>query len=247
VPRDLGNRDEPALPPREPRPFDPPPRFRDGNTAPAQPLEEVGAPSTPRVVAIAPILRRQRRTRAGLVLAVIVILGAGATVAVMRDGRASRQPAALVPIHPIEETKSRVAPSSSSGVIARGPDAPFVVAGARFTVSASAHQPWATFTKRSRPRTGSRWLLVTVKVGNLTRAGFDPRVLHYRVIDAGGTNYFPNLAYGTGADVHRPARPVPVNKVVQAELAFQVPTGAARLRLAFDPTGRHERVVVALS
>ncbi len=118
--------------------------------------------------------------------------------------------------------------------------------GARFAVFVEPKQAWTTFVRRVPPARGSRWVLVSVVVRNLTRVGFDPRVLHYRLTATGGAAYFPDLARGTGPAVRQAPHPLAVGALTQAELAFQVPNAAAGLQLAFDPTGKHERVVVAL-
>jgi hypothetical protein len=150
-------------------------------------------------------------------------------------------------IHPFAHTSTTIATSLRTAVLARAAGTPFVLAGARFDVSVGGRAPWTAFAATASAGRGNRWELVAVEVENLTRKSFDPRVLHYRLIAAAGeTMYFPALQYGTGPDVARPANPLALGGIAEVELGFAVPSAASGLELAFDPTGMHRRVVVAL-
>jgi hypothetical protein len=194
-------------------------------------------------------------------VAVIVVL-AVAGVAVVLSGVLKHGSTPSGPIRPLEKTTSggsgqttsggsekTTTAASSSGtprVVVGSLKVPFVVDGARFAVFVNARQAWTKFTDTVSAGPGRQWVLVTVRVRNITRLGFDPRVLHYRLLAADGVDYFPNLAYGTGPALHLPPNPLTGGQLVQAELAFDVPTSAPGLELAFDPTGGHERVEVPL-
>jgi hypothetical protein len=190
--------------------------------------------------------RSRRRSAVIVVLAVAAVLGA-AVAAVVVTGLTSKGQSSPTLIHPLQASTTGVSPPGGppAARLHRTKHA-FIVGGVRFAVFADPNQAWTTFVRRVPPAQGSRWVLVTLVVRNLSRVGFDPRVLHYRLIAAGGPAYFPDLGRGTGPDVRRAPHPLAVGALTQAQLAFQVPNAAAGLQLAFDPTGRHERVVVAL-
>ena len=188
----------------------------------------------------APAPRRSR----SLVLVLSLILGAvgaaelsnarmfkaSATSSVKARGEATA---------PITETKS------DPPVLMRRARSPFILTGVRFDVVVNAQEAWTAFARFVSPGFGKQWELVTVESRNLTRKDFDPRRLNYRLVGAGDVNYFPNLAYGTA---HRSGRahPLAAGAQTRIDLAFAVPASATRLQLAFDPTGRPERVLVSL-
>jgi hypothetical protein len=233
-----------------------PPGFRDRGGESQTPAPPVAPPKERAArgpAARGGLLGRPRPRPAILTAAALAILAAGAAVAWLTGLTSSGKPATRSGlISPLEETTTNGTTTNGgsaspvSPVINRQTNTPFVLAGARFVVSANATQPWTDFKRTVHPGPGRRWLLVGMQVRNISRAGFDPRVLHYRVTTRSGVTYFPNVRYGTGPDVNHPANPVRVGATVQVELAFQVPTSAAGLQLAFDPTGQHERLVVAL-
>jgi hypothetical protein len=128
-----------------------------------------------------------------------------------------------------------------------GGGVPFVIGGMRFAVFTHAKQRWTAFAASTPAGGGKRWLLVTVRARNLTRPGFDPTALAYRVLGADGASYTPDPAYGTGSAVRpRPAVATGRGALVQAELAFRVPSLASGLRLAFYPAGASDEVVAGL-
>jgi hypothetical protein len=178
----------------------------------------------------------------------VVAVGAGAAI-VLLNGRAGPGPTQTGPIGPIQRTTTTGTPSTPAltPIINRRSGTPFVLDGARFNVLVGTQLAWTAFAKTSSPGPGNRWVLVTVVVHNISRAGFDPRVLHYRLVGPGGVNYFPNLGYGSGPDLRMPPNPVAIGAAAEAELAFQVPAGTGGLELAFDPTGKHERVLVRVA
>jgi hypothetical protein len=191
------------------------------------------------------------RRRALLLTVLLVAVAAAVFLVTENTGKKSPKSAStkqtttsLVP-----RTTPPPAPAPAAGVAGHGTGTPFVLAGARFAVFVNARQKWTTFAKTVSPGPGNRWLLVTVRVRNLTRTALnplDPRALHYRLVAPGGVNYFPNLSYGTGPDVSKPPRPLGRQALTQAELAFEVPTSAPPLQLVFDPYGRTGSVSVAL-
>jgi uncharacterized protein DUF4352 len=185
---------------------------------------------------------------------VVGVVAVGAAI-VLLGGRAGPGPTQTGPIGPIQRTTTTITPSAPAAtpstpaappIINRTSGTPFVLDGARFNVLVGTQLAWTAFAKGLSPGPGNRWVLVTVTVHNISRAGFDPRVLHYRLVGTGGVNYFPNLGYGSGPDLRMPPNPVAIGGTAEAELAFQVPAGTGGLELAFDPTGRHERVLVAI-
>jgi hypothetical protein len=195
----------------------------------------------------------RRRSPIVLVIAALVVLAAGGA-AVVVSGVLKHGSTAPRPIGPLEKTttgpSTNATPSATSSsqsprVVIHGLQTPFAVDGARFAVFVNARQAWTTFANTVSAGPGNRWVLVTVRVRNMTRVGFDPRVLHYRLM-AGDIDYFPDLSYGTGPALRQPPNPLAGGELVQAELAFHVPTSAIGLELAFDPTGGHERVEVRL-
>ncbi|HEY5198465.1 MAG TPA: hypothetical protein VIJ51_15700 [Solirubrobacteraceae bacterium] len=233
------------------RRIDPPPGFRDRPPGESPAPEQRGPAPVPATVLSAP--HQRSRSRTGIVVVTVLVILAAAGAAIWLTGLASTGSARHGAISPLEKTTAEGATPNgaaaavpASPVIARTTDAAFVLAGASFEASANSSLPWTDFKRTVSAGPGNRWLLVDVRVRNISRVGFDPRVLHYRVTTPTGATYFPNLAYGTAPAARRPANPVPIGAVVQVELAFQVPESAAGLKLAFDPTGRHERLVVAL-
>jgi hypothetical protein len=185
--------------------------------------------------------------RAGvLALAIIVVLAGVAAAAILLGVGAKRStPTGL--IRPLEKTTTNGSPSTpASTAHLRTTRTPFEAGQVRFVVLVNSPQAWTNFARHVKPGAGNRWVLVTVLAQNLGRVGFDPRVLHYRLIANDGANYFPDLTYGTGPHVHIKPRPLPIGAQTQAELAFAVPRSAVGVQLAFDPTGKHQRVVVGL-
>jgi hypothetical protein len=182
---------------------------------------------------------RSRRFVAALGL--ILIVAAAGVIALTTHGT-TKNPAAPAVIHP-QTTSS--APTPQTAVFTRAARTPFVLAGARFSVFVNNNEAWASFAKTASAGRGKRWEIVTVDVTNLTRSGFDPRVLHYRLMGR-DVNYFADLAYGTAADASKPPRPLARGALVQVKLAFRVPDAAAGLQLAFDPTGHPARLLVTL-
>lgn len=193
---------------------------------------------------------RSARALAGWALALLLATGAIALVASGRLGGGA-------PRHP---TANAAAPSAAAGApvptaatAARGvrsqahaPRVPFTLAGLRLNVFAAPHEDWPRFADSLTAGPGLRWELVTVRATNLNHAGFDPRMLHYRLADRNGTIYFPDLKKGTGAAVGRPARPLAPGQQGQVELAFRVPTSASALDLLFNPTTKNIRLQVPL-
>ena len=234
-----------AAAPMPPTPVEPPP-------AAPPPVDPSAADRGPMTHAVAQPPRTQRRRGPaprwvrGLLLAVVV---AGVGVAVfLQTEKTGKKPAKSRPPTQTTLTPSPATPTPPATTTAgsHGPGTPFVIAGARFAVFVNPRQTWTAFTKTVPPAPGSKWLLVTVRVRDLTRDNLDPRVLHYRLVSTGGQNYFPKLAYGTGPDVGRAPHPLARGALVQAELAFQVPVAAPPLQLAFDPFGKKGSVSVAL-
>ncbi|HEX3872834.1 MAG TPA: hypothetical protein VHW26_01730 [Solirubrobacteraceae bacterium] len=190
---------------------------------------------------------RPRRRLGRIAVGVLVILVLIAGVAVVLHDKTSKSPTTPAVIHPVQKTTTNGAAGNQVPVAAHVPQTPFELAGARFAVFVNSRETWTAFAKTVSPGPGNRWVLVAVRVRNLTRTGFDPRVLHYRLMAPGNLDFFPDLTYGTGPNLHLPPSPLAIGALTQAELAFKVPTSASGLQLAFDPTsGQHERVVVSL-
>jgi hypothetical protein len=187
---------------------------------------------------------RRRPSRRIIVGALVIVLAVVAVVVVGRQG--SKSPGGPAVIHPFVHTSTTIGGTGGPPILAHAAGTSFVLTGARFEVYLAGRQPWTAFAAKVSPGPRKRWVLVDVEVQNLTRKGFDPRVLHYRLLGAGGATFFPRPSYGTGPDVNRPPRPLGVGGRTEVELAFGVLNAATRLELAFDPTGQHKRVVVAL-
>jgi hypothetical protein len=120
-----------------------------------------------------------------------------------------------------------------------------VVGRARYAVFVNPEQSWTSFA-RTDAGPGRRWEAVTVRVRNLGTAGFDPRVLAYRVIDARGASYAPDATVGTGSALGGPGHPLGPDALVEARLGFRVPRSAGALRLSFVPTPGAPAIVVGL-
>lgn len=199
----------------------------------------------------------------------MIALLAAAGAAVVLSGVAKPGSATRRPILPLERTTTSGPNAATDGantttgdnpnaatttggpppapkVVVHGAGTPVVVDRARFTVLVDAQPAWASFARTVSAGPGNRWVVVTMSVRNVARVGFDPRVLHYRLISAGGVDFFPDLRYGTGPAARLPPNALADGEVAQVELAFRVPTSAAGLRLAFDPTGGLERVEIRL-
>ncbi|UTI64655.1 hypothetical protein NBH00_00245 [Paraconexibacter antarcticus] len=107
---------------------------------------------------------------------------------------------------------------------------PFELDGVRWAVFAAPSQPWTRFQKRVLPGPGRRWVLISVRVRNLSRARFVPNGLGYRLSDDSGTEFTPDPGHSTDAA----AGPViPQNGLGQVQLAFKVPAAATGLTLRF--------------
>lgn len=107
---------------------------------------------------------------------------------------------------------------------------PFELDGVRWATFVSPSQPWTAFAGRVSPGPGNRWLLVAVRVRNLSRGRLDPAALGYAVVDDAGRRITPDpqhsTAPGSGTDV-------PVGSPGQVDLAFRVPARATQLHLRF--------------
>jgi hypothetical protein len=243
----------------------------DAASTPAAALDAPG-----RVAARGSALDRTRRRFPLVPAIAVIALLAAAGAAVVLSGVAKPGSATRGPILPLERTTTSgpstttsgpnattaganattgdnrntttttLAPPAAPKLVVRGAGTPVVVDRARFTVLVNAQPAWASFAKTVSPGPGNRWVAVTMSVRNIARVRFDPRVLHYRLISAGGVDFFPDLRYGTGPAARLTPNGLADGEVVQVELAFRVPTSAAGLRLAFDPTGGLERVEIRL-
>lgn len=139
-----------------------------------------------------------------------------------------------------------VPPAGGAPVQVHAARVQFTLAGLQLTVFGAPQEPWTRFVKHVPAGPGQRWELVTVRVTNLTRAGFDPRVLHFRLADARGQTYYPDRKAGTGPAVGRPPHPLARGQLGQAEVAFRVPQSASGLSLLFNPTTQRLRLQVPL-
>lgn len=107
---------------------------------------------------------------------------------------------------------------------------PFVLDGVRWAVFASPSQSWTQFTQSAAPGPGKRWMLVAVRVRNLSRGSFVPDGLGYRLTDDAGTGYAADPEHST-TGAAGPA--IPINGLDQVQLAFRVPAGATGLTLRY--------------
>lgn len=174
-------------------------------------------------------------------LGIVVLIVAMATTLVLAWGSGDAPTATAVtmtaraaaPPTPAVRTTTTNAPLPR-GFRSRPRRAPFVVNGVRWAVFANPQQSWARKVRRTAAGPGQKWLLVAVRVRNLTRVGFDPRVLSFQIFDRSGRAYFPDPRAGTGRRRSLPPEPVPLGGTGQAELAFRVPEEAGRFTLLFD-------------
>jgi hypothetical protein len=124
---------------------------------------------------------------------------------------------------------------------------PFEIAGARFTVFTHPVLSWTREIPPLPYGSGRRWLLLQILVRNLSRTGFDPHQLGYRVVDERGQTFFADPRYGSGPQQHGSPQPVPANGLSSAMLAFAVPSAPSAFRLYFAAgTGAGRQVEVPL-
>ncbi len=210
--------------------------------APSEVDERAPAVGGRRPFAKAPIGRRLSVPLWGVLLAGVLL--AGALLAFVLAIGGGEEPAAQPAAPPAPRAAARPAPASAArrlaGFTSRATRKPFTVEGVRWAVFVDPQQSWTGFTRVVPAGAGQRWLLVAVRARNLARTRFDPRVLPYQVLDAGGRAYFPDRRFGTGRRLNGTPQPLAVKRVAQTELAFRVPAGAAALTLLFD-AGRGTR------
>lgn len=194
-------------------------------------------------------LRSHRRPAA--VAAVSLVLAATAAAALSTGG--SRHPSAArpptsgpAPAVPTALPPTAPPPGALPATARQATGRRFVISGAAFVVSGAPRGPWTRFSTRVAPGPGRRWRLVDVTVTNLTRVGFDPHRLHYRLVDASGTTYFPERDRGTHPGARTPLGYLSRGQSSDTELAFRVADSATQLQLRFNPTMRHFRVEVPL-
>ena len=122
----------------------------------------------------------------------------------------------------------------------------FVVDGVRFRVFVPAGDAWAEAMRRRPLPRGARWVVLGVKATNLGRARFNGNVLAYR-LRADGRLIAPRYSGGTGPESLTRTGRLPRRASSLTQLGFEVPRGARRLGLVFEPrAGGSVRVHVAL-
>jgi hypothetical protein len=128
-----------------------------------------------------------------------------------------------------DSSPAPAAATAASGTLVRALRDPFELQGVRWAVFATPSQPWTAFADRVSPGAGRRWVLVAVRVRNLSRARFAPADLGYALLDDSGRRIAP--------DPHRGTPPgsgaVSVDGHGQVELAFRVPEQATNLHLRY--------------
>jgi hypothetical protein len=177
----------------------------------------------------------------------LIVVAAAVAAVLVLGGTGSSAPPVRRPAAPISSASTTTKPPAIAPSEVHPYRSAFEVAGLRIAVFPNPRQRWTRFADHVSPGAGMSWELVSLSVRNLRRSRFDPRVLHYRLLAPNGQAYFPNPSFGTTPDVGKPPQPIALQGLSQVELAFQVPTSAAGLELAFDPAGRPDRVLVSLS
>jgi capsular exopolysaccharide synthesis family protein len=212
--------------------------------------------STPAIPALPPAAvlgpprgRRGPAPRRRIVVAAVglIVVAAAVAAVLVLGGTGSSAPPVRRPAAPISSASTTTKPPAIAPSEVHPYRSAFEVAGLRIAVFPNPRQRWTRFADHVSPGAGMSWELVSLSVRNLRRSRFDPRVLHYRLLAPNGQAYFPNPSFGTTPDVGKPPQPIALQGLSQVELAFQVPTSAAGLELAFDPAGRPDRVLVSLS
>lgn len=244
---------EPAyeIPPEPaPEPGSPPELLPEPLAEPApEPALTLGPPPSPGEGAahepVRPTLEG-RRTRGGRRRVVLVLLGlvmvAAAAVAavILVGGLATTTTGRVTQPTPAGSTVG------ASGSEVRPLRTPFEVDSVRWAVFEDPKQPWVTAARRIAPAAGRVWLFVEVLVRNLGRPRFTPCGLHYRVGDAAGTLYFPDVRVGTSRAQARPTAPLATGALAQCQLGFQIPAQAQGRRLLFDAQSKPARYEVPL-
>jgi hypothetical protein len=111
----------------------------------------------------------------------------------------------------------------------------FRIEGASFRVIFNSSTRFAANLRNSIAGRGVRWVAVEVDTTNLSRHGFDPNDLDYRLRDRSGAIYYPDVHGGTGpASLSTPGLLRP-GLTAESQLGFQVPRSAGTFTLVFEP------------
>ena len=122
----------------------------------------------------------------------------------------------------------------------------FVADGVRFRVFVPGGDEWAEAMRRRPLPRGLRWVVVGVKATNLARTRFNGNTLAYR-LRADGRLIAPRHSGGTGPESLTRTGRLRRGASSLTQLGFEVPRGARRLGLVFEPrAGGSMRVHVAL-
>lgn len=218
-----------AAPEAEPPEATPPPEEQpeatpDAVAAPVPPPSWAPKPArAPRTPGGGPLaaLRRELLIPVWLTaLGALALVAAAVACVVLAGQDDSPAPAAATPAAGLEASAPRL----------RTLRDPFELDGVRWAVFSAPSQPWTRFQNQVLPGPGRRWVLISVRVRNLSRARFVPNGLGYRLADDSGTEFTPDPGHSTDGA----AGPViPQNGLGQVQLAFKVPAAATGLTLRY--------------